>query len=149
MELKKEMKYFEAVTYDNQTYHFAVTEDGGIYCVEFGLNEPAYKIEFKPNFVLRSKNGRTLYSLDDHLRSKKKYKTNESLISEWIISKDLLEEFINERKIIYSTFSAELFGFDKQYAFDSFYQKRFCKKTRHNPEAKAKRLAAVKAGKFH
>ena len=149
MEFKEGMKYFEAVTYNEQTYHFAVNPEGEISCIEFELDVPAHKIEIKPNFILRDKNGRTIYSLDDHIRSKYKWKTNELLIREWIISDDLLEMFINEGKIIYSTFSAELFGFDKQYAFDSHYQTRFCKKTRHNPEKKAKRLALVKAGKFH
>ena len=32
MEFKEEMKYFEAVTYDNQLYHFAVTPKDEIYC---------------------------------------------------------------------------------------------------------------------
>ena len=74
MELKQEMKYFEAVTYDKQTYHFAVTPEGEISCIEFGSIEPSQRLEIKPNFVLRANCGRTIYSLDDYFRDKGKIK---------------------------------------------------------------------------
>lgn len=150
MELNKEMKYFEAVTYDKQTYHFALTPEGEIYCIEFGKNLfPAYQIEIKPNFVLRDSGYRTIYSLADYHRENEKKKTNESLISGWIIPDDLFEYLVNSRKLIYSTFVAELYGFDPKYAHDARHQARFCKKARNNPEAKARILAPMKAGKFH
>ena len=150
MEQKKEMQYFEAVTYDKQTYHFAVTPEGEIYCLEFGNSAfAAHQIEIKPNFVLRDKGFRTVYSLADYLRESYKKKTNASLISEWIIPDDLFENLLNQRKLTYSTFTAELYGFDKQYAYDARHQTRFFKKTRNNPEEKARKLAPIKAGKFH
>lgn len=149
MELKEGMKYFEAVTYDKQTYHFAVTPNGEIYCIEFGIYSPAHQIEIKPNFVLRDKGYRTIYSLADYHRDNEKKKTNESLISEWNIPTDLFEELINKRQITYSTLTAELYGFDTKYASDARHQTRFCKRARNNPEAKARILAPIKSGKFH
>ena len=150
MELKEGMKYFEAVTYDKQTYHFALSPEGEIKCIEFGKNIfPAYQIEIKPNFVLRDTGLRTIYSLADYHRDIDKKKTNESLISEWIIPDDLFEYLVNSKKMINSTFTAELYGFDPQYAHDARHQTRFCKKTRNNPEAKARILEPIKAGKFH
>ena len=79
MELKNEMKYFEAVTYDEQIYHFAVTPEGEITCAEFKCVEPVQLIEIKPNFVLRASSGRTIYSLDDYYRDNGKKKTNEKI----------------------------------------------------------------------
>lgn len=149
MELKENMKYFEAVTYDKQIYHFAVTPEGKITCAEFGDIEPAQYLEIKPNFVLRANCGRTIHNLDEYFREKGQKKTQDSLICQWNIPDDVFEYLINNKKIIYSTFTAELFGFDKQYAHDARYQTRFCKKTRNNPEEKARILAPLKAGKFH
>lgn len=150
MELKEEMKYFEAVTYDKQTYHFALSPEGEIKCIEFGTNVfPAYQIEIKPNFVLRDTGLRTIYSLADYHRENDKKKTNESLIAEWIIPDDLFEYLVNSKKLIYSTFVAELYGFDPRFASDARHQARFCKSTRNNPEARARILAPMKAGKFH
>ena len=65
------------------------------------------------------------------------------------MEEELLEKLINQKKLIYSTFTAELYGFDKQYAYDARHQTRFCKRIRKNPEEKARRLAPIKAGKFH
>lgn len=150
MEFKEGTKYFEAVTYDKQTYHFAVTPEGEISCIEFGKEIfPAYQIELKPNFVLRDTGYRTIYSLADYYRENDKKKTNESLISEWIIEDELFVKLVNSKKIIFSTFTAELYGFDPQYACDARHQTRFCKKTRNNPEARARVLAPMKSGKFH
>ena len=150
MELKEEMKYFEAVTYDKQTYHFALSPEGEIKCIEFGNDiSPAHQLEIKPNFVLRDNGLRTIYSLADYHRDTDKKKTGESLIFEWIIPDDLFESLVNNKKLIYSTFTAELYGFDPQFAYDARHQKRFCKKTRKNPEAKARVLAPMKSGKFH
>ena len=150
MEFKEEIKYFEAVTYDRQTYHFTINQKGEIYCIEFGGSiAPAHQIEMKPNFVLRDNGYRTIYSLADYHRENQKKKTNESLISEWIIPEELFEYLLQNKKIIYSTLVAELYGFDKEYAYDARHQTRFCKRARNNPEKKAKILAPIKSGKFH
>lgn len=149
MELKEEMKYFKAVTYDNQSYHFAVTPKDEIYCVEFGINNPSKKIEIKPNFVLRDDGGRTIYSLDDHLRENNKNKTSDSLISEWIISDEVFNYLIEKQMITYSTTFGLLYGFDPEYASDRRYKGRLIRIAKEKPEQLTKILAPLRAGKFH
>ena len=149
MEFKEEMKYFKAVTYDNQSYHFAVTPKDEIYCAEFGLSEPAKKIEIKPNFVLRDESGRTIYSLDDHLRENNQKKTNDSLISEWIIPEEVFNYLIENKMITYSTTFGLLYGFDPEYASDRRYQGRLIRISKEKPEQLTKILAPLRAGKFH
>lgn len=150
MNSKTEMKYFSAVTYDGSTYHFGITPNGEISCAEFGITYPASIIELKPNFVLRSADWRSVYSLDDHLRNRYlKKKDGRSLISKWDIPEDVFEYLINERKVLYSTQMAMLYGFDVDYAYDKNHNKRAFKSSRHNPEVKARILAPQKLGKFN
>lgn len=141
-----EMKYFSAVTYDNEVYEFAVTPEGDIFCCDFDIADPTNIIELKPNFILRDKQGKTLYSLDEYTRERN---IKKSLIREWIINEDLLEYLIKNRKIIYSTQMAILYGFDPQYAYDAHYQKRAFKSSRNNPLKRTKILARQKAGNFN
>ena len=56
MNLKQEMKYFKAVTYNGEEYNFAVTPENQICCIEFGIDKKANLIELKPNFVFYSIN---------------------------------------------------------------------------------------------
>ena len=149
MEFKEEMKYFEAVTYDNQLYHFAVTPEDEIYCTEFGINTPAKIVEIKPNFVLREEDGRTIYSLDDHFRELNKKKTNDSLISEWIISDEVFNYLIEKKMITYSTTFGLLYGFDPEYGSDRRYKSRLIRISKENPEQLKKILTPLRAGKFH
>lgn len=149
MEFKEKMKYFEAVTYDNQLYHFAVTPENEIYCIEFGISIPANKIEIKPNFVLRDEGSRTIYSLDDHLREKNKKKTNDSLISEWIITDEIFNYLIENKMIIYSTTFGLLYGFNPEYAYDRYHQSKLIKISKEKPEKLTKILAPLRSGKFH
>ena len=149
MEFKEEMKYFKAVTYDNQSYHFAVTPKDEIYCAEFGTSVAARKIEIKPNFVLRDESGRTIYSLDDHLRENNQKKTNDSLISEWIISEEVFNYLIEKKMITYSTTFGLLYGFDPEYASDRRHKGRLIRISKENPEQLTKILAPLRAGKFH
>lgn len=146
MNLLEEVRYFSAVTFDDNTYNFAVTPEGNIYCCEFDLAEPAKIIEFKPNFILRNKYGRPFYSLDDYARERK---FDKSLIREWIIDEDLFELLINDRKILYSAQMAVLYGFDPKYAFDANDQKRAFKYSRHNEAKRARILEPMKSGKFN
>lgn len=150
MDFKEQMKYFSAVAYDGSTYNFSITPKGEIFCAEFGTIIPASIIELKPNFVLRSGDCRTVYSLDDHLRNASKKKPNGlSLISEWIIPNDVFEYLINNRKMFYSINVAMLYGFDPQYAFDNTRHKRAFKWSKNNPEKRARILAPQKSGKFN
>lgn len=143
----QEVKYFSAVTYDFGTFNFAVTPNGSIYCKEFGKAIPAAStIELKPNFILRNKNGRSFYSLDEYARDNK---IKKSLISNWIINDDVFEYLVKNNKIMYSTQIAILYGLDPQYAFDAFYQKRAFKHTRNNALKRARVLAPQKTGKFN
>ena len=67
---QEEIKYFSAVTYGNNKYHFAVTPKNEIYCCEFDTNIPANLLELKPNFVLRDQSRRTIFTLVDYLKDK-------------------------------------------------------------------------------
>lgn len=149
MNSTEEIKYFSAVTYDNNTYNFAVTPEGEISCIEFGISTPTSKIEIKPNFVLRDQTGRTVYSLDDHFRNRNQKKSNESLISQWNIPDDVFQYLIEERKIMYSTQFGLLYGFDPKHAYDSYSQARLIRMSKEKPEKLARILAPLKAGKFH
>lgn len=149
MNSKEEMKYFKAVTYDKQLYHFAVTPEDEIYCVEFGISKPAKILEIKPNFVLRDEGSRTIYSLDDHLREKNKKKTNDSLISEWIIPDDLFNYLMEKKMMTYSTIFGLLYGFEPEYASDRRHQGRLIRISKEKPEQLTKILAPLRDGKFH
>jgi len=146
MNSNEEMKYFSAITYDDNIYTFAVTPEGYIYCEDFDIVEPTSTLELKPNFVLRNEEGCTFYSLDDFTRERK---IKKSLISGWIIDDDLFEYLINNRKIMYSTQMAVLYGFDPKYAFDAREQKRIFKNSRNNTKKRTKVLAPMKSGKFN
>lgn len=146
MKLNNDIKYFKALTFDNNIYNFAVTSDNEIYCQEFGISIPAYLIELKPNFVLRDQGKRTIYSLDDHINNRNKSK---SLIKEFIIDNDLLNYMIKNKMVIYSTDMAFLYGFDPRYAYDSYCQKRAFKSYRNNVKKKTKILEKQKRGIFH
>ena len=144
------MKYFSAIAVDGSTYNFGITPKGEISCAEFGITYPASIIELKPNFVLRRVDGSTLYSLDEHLRNKNIKKPDGlSLIIEWKIPEDVFEYLINNRKIMYSTQVAILYGLNQQYAYDYRYNKRAFKSTRNNPEGRARTLAPKKSGNFN
>lgn len=140
-----EMKYFSAVSFDNNTYHFSVSPDGEIYCNEFGISIPAYVIELKPNFVLRDQGKRTLYSLDDHINNRNKTK---SLIKEFIIDPELFDYLRINHMIVYSTDMAFLYGFDLRYAYDAYSQTRAFKSYRNNELKRTKILAKQKQGIF-
>jgi len=125
MDSRKEMKYFSAVAVDGSTYNFGITPKGEISCAEFGITYPASMIELKPNFVLRSADGSSIYSLDDHLRNRNIKKPDGlSLVVEWHIPTDVFEYLINNKKIMYSTQMATLYGFDPTYAFDKRHNKK-------------------------
>lgn len=141
----KEIRYFSALTFDNNTYNFAVTPEGEIYCNEFGISIPAYVIELKPNFVLRDQGKRTLYSLDDHINNRNKTK---SLIKEFIIESDLFEYLKNNHMVVYSTDMAFLYGFDPGYAYDAYSQKRAFKSYRNNEMKRTRILEKQKRGIF-
>lgn len=150
MNLQNEMKYFSAVAVDGSIYNFGITPKGEISCAEFGITVPASIIELKPNFVLRKADGGSIYSLDDYLRNRNLKKPNgRSLIVKWDIPEDVFEYLINQRKLMYSTNMAVLYGFDQQYAFDNRHNKRAFKCTRNNATKHAKILAPQRAGKFH
>ena len=146
MNTQENLKFFSAVTYDDNTYNFVVTSDGGIYCREFGIEESASIIELKPNFVLRRANGTTIYNLDDYTRENN---IKKSLIREWIIDDELLDRLLEERKMVYSAQMAMLYGFDETRAFDSRNQKRLFKYSRRNEERKVKVLSKMKSGQFN
>lgn len=146
MKLIEESKFFEAVTYDNHAYHFVVTPEGKIFCIEFEIEVPAEVIEIKPNFVLRKKCGRSIYSLDDHARNQSKKK---SLISRFVIDDDVFEYLINNGMIRYCTDMALLYGFDRQYAYDAPYQKNAFKSYKYNPKKRARMLENEKKGRFN
>lgn len=145
MDNNSEIKYFSAVTFDNNIYHFAVTPEGEIYCNEFGISIPAYLLELKPNFVLRDQSKRTLYSLDDHINNRNKSK---ALIKEFIIEPELFNYLRENHMIIYCTDMAFLYGFDPKYAYDAYSQKRAFKSYRNNEKKKTKILAKQKQGIF-
>lgn len=150
MDSQKEMKYFSAVAYDGSTYNFGITPNGEIYCGQFGITYPAIIIELKPNFVLRSSDGSSVRSLDDHLRNNDCKKPDGlSLISKWNISNEVFEYLINNRKLMYSTQMATLYGFDPNYAFDKKHNKRAFKALRNKPDAKTRILAPQRQGKFN
>lgn len=150
MNLVNEMKYFSAVAVDGSTYNFGITPKGEISCAEFGLNIPASIIELKPNFVLRNSDGSTLYSLDDYLRNMNTKKSEGlSLINEWIIPDDVFKYLVDNKKLMYSTNMAILYGFDKTYAFDSRHNKRAFKHTKNNEKKRAKILSPMKLGNFN
>ena len=65
------------------------------------------------------------------------------------IDDDLFEYLINNRKIMYSTQMAVLYGFDPKYAFDAHSQQRAFKNSRNNPKKRAKVLESQKQGKFN
>lgn len=146
---KDGMKYFKAVSYDKEIYHFVITPDGEICCIEFGLEYTGDKIEINPNFVLRDKEYRTVYSLDSYFRDNNKKKTNKSLISEWIIPKQVLKYLYDNKKIRYSTIMALVHGFDIDGANDRHHQGRLIKIADEKPEKFARILAPYKTGKFH
>lgn len=140
-----EIKYFSAVTFDNNKYNFAVTPEGEIYCNEFGISFPAYGIELKPNFVLLDHSKRTLYSLGDHIQNRNK---TYSLIKEFIIDPELFDYLKNNHMVTYSTDVAFQYGFDQNYAFDAHWQKRAFKSYRYNQKKKVKILEKQKRGIF-
>lgn len=146
MDLRNEMKYFSALTFDNNTYNFAITPNGEISCAEFGITVPASIIELKPNFVLRRADGSTIYSLDDHIRTRNKKK---SLICQWIIDEDVFEYLINNKKVMYSADMAVYYGFAEDYrkhAFDAYHNKNsYKRRTKRRIQA----FEARKAGKFN
>lgn len=142
MPSNEEIRYFSAVTYDNNVYHFSINSNDEIYCDEFGITFPSKIIELKPNFVLRNELRRSIYSLDDYCRERNKKK---SLIREYVIDAELYEYLINKRMLMYSTDMAILYGFDPQYAHDAHYQTRAFKHVKD----KSRRLAKQKHGKFH
>lgn len=147
---QEEIKYFSAVTYGNNKYHFAVTPKNEIYCCEFDTNIPANLLELKPNFVLRDQSRRTIFTLVDYLKDKNRYSPDGSpLIREYIIDDELFEYLIKNNMIIYSTDMAKLYGFDPKYAHDAHYQTRAFKHYRYNPNGKTKILSRQKQGKFH
>ena len=141
------MKYFKAVTYDNNEYNFAVTPDNKIYCIEFGNIDPADRIELNPNFVLRAKCGKTICSLDEYHRNIGKKKTNESLISQWIIDEDVFKYLKDNKIISYSRFVADIYGFDTDYASDKFYHQNPHKRKRKKETEK--KFARIRAGNFN
>jgi len=143
MDSRKEPKFFTAVTFDNNTYNFAITPNGEISCSEFGITTPASIIELKPNFVLRRADGSTIYSLDDHTRNRNKKK---SLIYKWNIDEDVLNYLIKNQKVMYSAEMAVYYGFNPDYAFDAYYNKNgFKRRTRRRIQAQEAR----KNGKFN
>jgi len=142
----EETKCFSAVTYEGNIYNFVITNKGDIFCLEFDLAISTQLIELKPNFILRNEEGRSFYSLDDYVRERKLKK---SLISEWIIDEEVFEYLINNRRIMYSTQMAVLYGFDPKYAFDVKYQKRAFKYSRNNPAKRTKVLKPMKSGIFN
>ena len=150
MDSQKEIKYFSAVAYDGSTYNFSITPNGEISCEQFKISFPASIIELKPNFVLRSSDWRSVCSLDDYLRNNDCKKPDGlSLISKWNISDEVFEYLINNRKLMYSTQMATLYGFDINYAFDKNHNKRAFKALRNRPDAKTRILAPQKQGKFN
>ena len=151
MNFKEGTKYFSAVSHNQVIYHFAVTEEKKIYCLEFNEIIPASIIELKPNFVLRSQNGCYIYSLVDHLKASGKYNPNvfgenNQLIFKFDISDELFSYLIENRMLKYSTSVAELYGYDPQYAYDRHFNTSAFKSSRNNPVKKSKRLLRQKSG---
>ena len=62
---------------------------------------------------------------------------------------DVYEYLINNKKVMYSTDMAILYGFDTEYAYDASRQRKAYRRTKNNPIKRAKVLAPLKAGKFH
>lgn len=158
------IKSFTAVTYENQTYHFIITDDNKIYCCEFRLEYGADIIELKPNFVLRDKDSQTIYSLKDYLRelskedknykrlilgtaSKELEKQQQNLIKSYIIEPQVLEYLIENKMVMYSHDMAILYGFDPKHSYDCYFQTRSFKKNRHKEKTKV--LTKQKKGIFH
>lgn len=146
MDAIDELKYFSAVTFDDNTYHFLVTPEGGIYCYEFDIAEEASIIELKPNFILRRNNGTTIYSLESYARENN---IKKSLIREWIMDEETYYELLNNKKLMFSTQMAIFYGFDPQKAYDYIHQKRAFKTSRYNPDKKIKVLSKLKTGQFN
>ena len=143
---KEELKSFSAVTFDDKTYNFLITPEGGIYCDEFDIAEEASIIELKPNFVLRRDNGTTIYSLENYARENNFQK---SLIREWVIDDETYYELLSQKKLMFSTQMAIFYGFDPQKAFDYASQKRAFKMSRNNEEKRTKVLSRMKKGQFN
>lgn len=154
MNINKELMEFTAITYNNYVYHFSITANGEISCSEFGITIPASIIEIKPNFVLRRADGSTICNLDDHLRNRNLKKPNgESLVFKWDIPENVLEYLINNKKIMYSTELALLYGFPTEYAHDINYKRKEIRRLQNNPNKSEKHLCKLrtqfKNGKFN
>lgn len=151
MNLKEEMKYFKAVTYNGEEYNFAVTPENKICCIEFGKDKKANLIEIKPNFVLRNENGQTIYSLDEYLRSRLNPKSKGDKIYNWIIEPELFKYLIDNKMIMYSKQMAILYGFDEeyeQYAYNAAYEKRTHKNSKNNPKKRTLTLEKIRKDIF-
>jgi len=145
MNIGKELMEFTALTYNNSVYHFTIFENGEISCIEFGITEPASIIEIKPNFVLRRADGSTVYELDDHLRNRNLKKPNgESLVFKWDIPENILEYLINNKKIMYSTEMALLYGFPTENAHDINYKRKEIRRIQNNPNKSEKHLCKLR-----
>ena len=151
MNLKQEMKYFKAVTYNGEEYNFAVTPENQICCIEFGVDKTANLIELKPNFVLRNKNSRTIYSLDEHLRLRFNPKSKGDKIFNWIIEPELFKYLIENKMIMFSKQMAILYGFAEEYqqfAYNAAYEHRAHKNTRNNTKKRALTLEKIRKDIF-
>ena len=136
---------FKALTYDNSLYNFVITSNNEIYCQEFGDIGSSNILDLKPNFVLRNITGRTVYSLDEYVRTRNIQK---SLIKEYIISDEVLDYLIKNRMLMYSGDTAILYGFDPKYAFDA-YQKKPFHRTKNKPLKRARILEPKRKGNFN
>ena len=136
---------FQALTYDNCLYNFVITSNNEIFCQEFGIIGSSSILDLKPNFILRDKTGRTVYSLDEYARTRNIQK---SLIKEYIINDDILDYLIKNRMLMYSGDTAILYGLNPKYAFDA-YQKKPYHRTKNKPLKRAKILEPKKNGNFN
>lgn len=151
MNFKEGTKYFSAVSHNQVTYHFAITQEKQIYCLEFSEIAPASILELKPNFVLRSQNGCYMYSLVDYLKESGNYNPNANgennqLVFKFDIDDELFEYLIENKMLSYSTDMAVLYGIDPQYASDKHFNTSAFKSSRNNPIKKSKRLSRQKNG---
>ena len=151
MSSKEEIKYFKAVTYNGDEYNFAVTPENQICCIEFGIDKTANLLELKPNFVLRNKNSRTIYSLDEHLRARYSPKSKGDKIFNWIIEPELFKYLLENKMIMFSKQMAILYGFTEEYqqfAYNASYEPRAHKNSRNNPKKRALTLEKIRKDIF-
>lgn len=150
MDTNKDLMEFTALTYNNSVYHFSITKNGEISCVEFGITTTASIIEIKPNFVLRRADGSTIYNLDDHLRNRNLKKPNgESLVFKWDIPENVLEYLINNKKLMYSTEIALLYGFPTEFAHDINYKRREIERIKNKTPRAEKHLNKLRTQHEH